>query len=65
VYFVECLGDYDYELGAEVHQPEHVLSITRSLFKQFRADFLNITVVPQFRYLKYQPYPFSEGELSD
>lgn len=56
-YLVECLGEWNYEIGVEVEDRRCVLPIAseiRSILGESNADIRNI---PLFDYKKFDPYP--------
>ncbi|MBI2550928.1 Lrp/AsnC family transcriptional regulator [Candidatus Uhrbacteria bacterium] len=56
IHFIECVGEWDFEIGAEVMAPEQSADIVRDLFTTFGDELLNIDVIPILRNLKYVFY---------
>lgn len=57
-HFIECLGNWDYELGVEVENSEDVVTITQELYNEFGKDINTIRVMSIFGHPKVSNYPF-------
>lgn len=58
LYFLQCIGEWDFEIGAEVEKSEDIIAISQSLYKEFGTKLVSIKILPIFRYLKLSYYPF-------
>lgn len=61
VYFIECMGNWDFELGIEVFDFREVTAITQKLYDQFPEDMRTLKVVPILKHLKFKGYTPNEG----
>lgn len=57
VYFVECVGEWDYEIGVEVVRASDVTHVTENLCAQFSGQLKTTKALPVFRYLKWRSFP--------
>jgi DNA-binding Lrp family transcriptional regulator len=55
--FIECIGEWDFEVGLVVEGPEQVTEITRALSDRFAASLHHIKTIPLFRVLKLSQFP--------
>ena len=61
VFFVECIGTWDYEFGIEVEEAATASDLSQSLHTKFQQEVLGIHMVPVISYLKRHSYPFYEN----
>jgi len=61
VYFIECMGNWDFELGIEVFDLKQVTEITQKLYDQFPEDMRTLKVVPILKHLKFKGYSAAES----
>lgn len=54
-YFIECLGDWDFELGLDVQDASFVGQVIRELLNNYGSSITTVKTVPMFRVLKWQP----------
>jgi DNA-binding Lrp family transcriptional regulator len=59
VYLIECLGNWDYEIGVEVSQTEEVTRIMQEIFEEFGAQVNTIKLLTKFRDIKFRWFPGS------
>ena len=57
-YFLQTLGDWDFELGAEVENNEQVVTLTQELYNSFSSDLNTVKVLPLFGHAKISNFPF-------
>lgn len=53
IHFIECVGEWDFEIGVEVQRPEQSTQIVQELFEQFGDEIVHIEVMMILRNLKY------------
>lgn len=46
--FIQCFGTWDYELNAEVHTTEEVVSLSEKLYAKFQDTIQDIEILPVF-----------------
>ncbi|MCO6429751.1 MAG: AsnC family transcriptional regulator [Deltaproteobacteria bacterium] len=56
VYFISCIGQWDFELGIEVPSARDVTQITEKLYDLFPGEIRTLKVVPILNYLKFKSY---------
>lgn len=56
IHFVECVGEWDFEIGVEVLGPEHSTAIVQELNERFGKDLVKTETLPILRNLKYVFY---------
>ena len=56
-YLIECLGEWDYEMGLEVGSHEEVSRIMQEIFEEFGSELNTIKVLSKFRDLKLRWFP--------
>lgn len=61
-YYIECLGDWDYELGVEVEQAENMVAITEEIYRNFGSEINTIKILPVFGHRKITNFPFQKLE---
>ncbi len=61
IFFVECIGSWDYEFGIEVKSASEVSDTRQALHTQFQNEVLAIHTVPVMSYVKRHSYPFYEN----
>lgn len=57
VFFIECFGSWDYELGVEVESAEQVVDITQELYEAVGGDLNTVKILSHFRNVKLMNYP--------
>jgi len=57
VYFIECVGSWDFEVGVEVRNAKEITRVTQELYDHFQSDIRSIKIIPVFGFLKYLSYP--------
>jgi len=62
VYFIECVGNWDYELGVEVENARETTLVTQEIYDHFQNDIRTIKIIPVFGFLKYLNYPGQKGD---
>ena len=58
VIFIECLGDWEYELSVEVEKANEITELTQQVYQEFGDSLTSIKVVPVFNRLKFSLFPF-------
>lgn len=53
VYFVRCIGTWDFELGVEVERSQDVTHIAQELYEKMGQHLTGIKIIPIFSVLKY------------
>lgn len=53
VHFIECVGEWDYEIGVEVENAQEIIAIVADLHDRFGATVSRIDTIPIFRNRKY------------
>jgi DNA-binding Lrp family transcriptional regulator len=61
VYFVRCIGAWDFEIGVEVERAEHVTQISQEIYEKMGTDILSIKILPIFSFLKFMFFRPSES----
>jgi len=56
-YLIECLGTWDFEIGAEVSSTEEVTLIIQELYDHFGSSLNTIKLLSRFKDIKYRWYP--------
>lgn len=56
VYFVECIGEWDFEVGVEVQDPQQVRELVQALYERLGTELIMIKVSSVFRCLKMKFY---------
>ncbi|MBX7143377.1 MAG: AsnC family transcriptional regulator [Oligoflexia bacterium] len=56
VYFIECLGTWDYEIGVEVERAEDITGIIQGLYERFGSSINSVKLLSKFRDLKIRYY---------
>lgn len=56
VYFVECIGEWDFEVGVEVPRPEDVRSVVQQLYEQLGQELITVKVLSVFQNRKMRFY---------
>lgn len=62
-YLIECLGNWDFEIGAEVSRGEEMVELTQNLYRTFGNHVGGIQMLPLFAHRKICNYPFQELPL--
>ena len=57
LFFVECVGPWDYEFGIEATSNAEIRSIVDQLYDRFGESISFVSVYPVSRYLKYDRHP--------
>jgi len=60
IHLVECIGEWDFEIGVEVEKNADTTKILQELYESFGEDIRTIKTVPVFKnvkYLFYRDYP--------
>ena len=58
IVFVECLGDWEYELNVEVENAEQITDLTQEIYELFGNSLISIKVVPILKRMKFSLFPF-------
>lgn len=58
VYFLHCIGEWDFELGVEMENAEEINGVVEELYERFGKDLVTVKILPLFRSLKLSWYPF-------
>ncbi|MCB0354713.1 MAG: Lrp/AsnC family transcriptional regulator [Bdellovibrionales bacterium] len=58
IFFVECLGSWDFEMGIEVEDPQDAVRLKQALTDKFGDSLNSIKLLFVFRYHKVSKYPF-------
>jgi DNA-binding Lrp family transcriptional regulator len=53
VYFVRCIGTWDFEIGVEVDKTEEITQIAQELYEKLGQHIVGIKTIPIFSILKY------------
>lgn len=56
VYFIECIGTWDFEIGVEVGNPQEVTEIAQELYEEFGALINTIKLLNKFSDIKVRWY---------
>ena len=64
LYFIECMGNWDFELGIEVQELKTVTNITQKLYDHFPGDMRTLKVIPILNYFKVKNYPLERSEAA-
>jgi len=59
--FVECIGNWDFEMFVEIPEPRTITRITRELYAKFSSELTSIKVLSVFGYTKFRMYPFYDN----
>jgi DNA-binding Lrp family transcriptional regulator len=62
LYFIECMGNWDFELGIEVQDLKAVTNITQRLYDHFPGDMRTLKVIPVLNYFKAKNYSLERSE---
>ena len=62
-YFVDCIGNWDFEMGALFERPEEINELVQELYQEFSADILGVQTLSAFAYPKVLRYPFDSFPL--
>lgn len=57
VYLIECIGNWDYEIGVEAERTEKVSEIIEEIYERFGTAVNSIKLLTKFRDLKIRWYP--------
>lgn len=57
VYVIECLGNWDYEIGVEAARTEEVSDIIQEIYERFGNSVNSVKLLSKFRDLKIRWYP--------
>jgi hypothetical protein len=61
VLFMECIGEWDYEIDVEVQSPNEIAAITRKLFEVCGGDLRRVQTLSELEDLKFSLYPFAQA----
>ncbi len=56
-YLIECLGNWDYEIGIEVAQTEQVTGIMQEIYEEFGSAVSNVKLLAKFKDIKFRWFP--------
>lgn len=56
-YFIEGLGDWDYEFGLEVEDHEQIVSLREEIYQHFGPNLVRVQVLTRLTVHKYSSYP--------
>lgn len=56
VYFIECLGTWDYEIGVEVERAEDITAIIQDIYERFGSSIISVKLLSKFRDHKIRYY---------
>lgn len=63
VYFIECLGSWDFEIGLDLRTDESVGNVVGEIHREFHSVITTTKVVPMFRVLKWNLYPYERSRI--
>jgi DNA-binding Lrp family transcriptional regulator len=63
VYFIECMGNWDFEIGIEVDSMKEVTNITQKLYDHFPEDMRTLKVIPILNYYKFKNYSLESQRM--
>ncbi len=58
IHFLQCIGEWDFEMGVDVERAEDIIEVTQEIYQQFGERILTVKTLPLFRYIKLSYYPF-------
>lgn len=56
--FIECIGNWDFELNVELKDPAGINNINQELYEKFAAEIAILKTVSLIQTIKTAPYPF-------
>lgn len=63
-YFVQCMANWDFEIGTTVERAQDVVVFTQGLYESFGESILNVFSLPLFSVMKVSNYPFDDKSFS-
>jgi DNA-binding Lrp family transcriptional regulator len=55
--FIECFGEWDFELDIEVFESQQLGTIVESLYERFGGYLNSVRILQAFEHIKFNPFP--------